>query len=461
MKKSLCIVSLSFAISGMVSAVEMSSDYGFAMLQNDGASRVIVTFRDKINRDKLSTKNSSAEVRRSLHANFAASSKEFRDFLSRMANTGKVNLVSELWAANAVIVDADNDLLGEMANVSDIAHLSLDRVIPLEKLPQNSGKEIMEEGYTYGLKTLGIDKIRASYGLSGKGVVVGILDSGIDAEHVDLAGKVKLWKDFAGDSSTPLDKVAHGTHCAGTIAGGDASGKQIGVAPGAQLIVGRIFGDTGSASLSGILQAMNWISDPDGDPNTNDAPRLISNSWGGRQGSMESEKSMWNLVQTWRSLNIVPVFAAGNDGPWPKTVGTPGGYPHSYAVGATDSRDQAARFSSRGPITWDGKDYIKPDISAPGVDIYSTVPGGKYRKMSGTSMACPHISGVIALMLEANPALTVQKVEELLNTTAIDLGEEGKDSVFGYGRADAFAVIQKIKDRHSEERKATFEQMFE
>jgi subtilisin family serine protease len=461
MKKSLCAIGISFAISSVVSALEISQDFGLAMSQDSGRSRVIITFRDKINREKLSSKGSAAEVQRSLQANFTASSKEFRSFLNRLQDSGRIQTVSELWAANAMVVDADNDLLEELSSVPDIAHLSLDRVIPLEELPENSGEEVLEEDYTYGLKMLGVDKIRKSYGLTGKGVVVGILDSGIDATHKDLAGKVKLWKDFAGNSETPTDGIAHGTHCAGTISGGNASGKQIGVAPGVKLIVGRIFGDTGSASLAGILEAMNWIADPDGNPNTNDAPRLISNSWGGRQGSMESEKSMWNLVQTWRSLNIVPVFAAGNSGPWPKTVGTPGGYPHSYAVGATDSRDQIARFSSRGPIAWDGKDYIKPDISAPGVDIYSTTPGGNYRKMSGTSMACPHMSGVIALMLEANPALTVVKVEELLNSTAKDLGEKGKDSVFGHGRADAFAVIQKIKDKKSVERKDMFDQMFE
>ena len=190
---------------------------------------------------------------------------------------------------------------------------------------------------------------------------------------------------------------------------------------------------------------MNWVTDPDGDAETNDAPQLVSNSWGGKQGSMESEKSMWNLVKTWRSLNIVPVFAAGNSGPWPKTVGTPGGYPHSYAVGATNGSDKAAYFSSRGPIKWEDVTYTKPDISAPGVGVLSAKPGGGYQKMSGTSMACPHVAGLVALMLQANPSLSVKQVEELLNSSAVDLGKDGLDNTYGHGRADIKTTIDTIK----------------
>ena len=142
---------------------------------------------------------------------------------------------------------------------------------------------------------------------------------------------------------------------------------------------------------------------------------------------------------------MVPVFAAGNSGPWPKTVGTPGGYPHSFAVGATNARDKATGFSSRGPITWDGVKHTKPDISAPGNAVLSAKPGGGYQKMSGTSMACPHVAGLAALVLEANPDYSVDQVEDLLESTSKDLGKDGKDNTYGHGRADIKAAIDQLK----------------
>jgi subtilisin family serine protease len=445
------------AVLGSVSAAAEISPGVQARLSLDTTSRVIITLKDKISRSRLDGKD-RAETQRMLKASFKAASRDLLTSLSSTRNSG-VKVVSKLWAANAIVADLDQDTLKEVVQNDAVEYVSEDRVIDLW-IPEK-GNDVERGKWTYGLKNLGVDKVRSAYGLTGKGVVVGILDSGIDGDHPDFKGKILKWKDFAGDASEPVDKVEHGTHCAGTIAGGDASGTQIGVAPDAKLIVGRIFGDTGSASLSGIIDAMNWIADPDGNPDTDDAPRLISNSWGGRKSSFENEKAMWNIVKTWRALNIVPVYAAGNSGPWAKTVGTPGGYPHSFAVAAVDKNDKAAYFSSRGPIEWNDKEYIKPDIAAPGVDIYSAKPGGGYQTMDGTSMACPHVSGLIALMLQANPNLTVDKIENLLTSTAIDLGDKGKDNTYGYGRADIMAVIDKIKSKNSAKQKETFESMFE
>ncbi|PCJ15087.1 MAG: hypothetical protein COB02_18380 [Candidatus Cloacimonadota bacterium] len=439
-----CSLSLIAGAAAHLGAAEISSDLQ-AKIANGGSSKVIITFKDKTNRGKLAFKGSTAEVRRTLNANYKASSAKVKSILS-FSKTGGGEVVSELPFANALVANVSNKTLKDLANNPDIAQITLDRVIMFEETPANSNEEVgSSKDWTYGLKVLGVDKVRAAYNLTGKGVRVGILDTGIDAEHPDLKGKVVAWKDWAGDSETPKDAHGHGTHCAGTIAGGDASGKNIGVAPEVELVIGRIFGDSGGATLSGILGAMNWITDPDSNADTDDAPRIVSNSWGGRQGSMQSEKAMWNIIKTWRSLNMVPVFAAGNSGPRAKTMGTPGGYPHSFAVAATDSKDKAAYFSSRGPITWEGVDYVKPDIAAPGVDIYSAKPGGGYQKMSGTSMACPHVSGLAALVLQANPALTVKQVEKALTAYAVDLGAEGKDSTFGEGRVDIKASIDAIK----------------
>lgn len=442
-------MSLLWGAALSLGAAEISNDVQ-AKLKNGERARVIVTFKDKTNRGKLKYKSSSQEVKRQLLANYKASSRGAKEIFGRLGKKADSQIIDEFWAANAMYADVSNSVLQELSQNDDVAQITLDRVIPFQEPPaveEDEGSEIMDdEHYTYGLKMLGVDQVMTAYNLSGTGVTVGVLDTGIDASHPDLQGKVVAWKDWSGDEAEePRDKHGHGTHCAGTIAGGKASGRQIGVAPNAKLVIGRIFGDKGNASLAGILGAMNWVTDPDGDPETNDAPRVVSNSWGGSQGSMEDEKAMWNLVQGWRSLNMVPVFAAGNSGPWPKTVGTPGGYPHSFAVGATNAKDKATGFSSRGPITWDGVKHIKPDISAPGNAILSAKPGGGYQKMSGTSMACPHVSGLVALVLEANPAYSVDQVEDLLESTAKDLGNNGKDNTYGHGRADIKAAIDQLK----------------
>ncbi|MBT3786430.1 S8 family serine peptidase, partial [bacterium] len=359
-------------------------------INTDGMSRVIISFRDRIRESRLRSLGSTREVKRTLMAQFQLSMEPFNRMLkSRRASSTRV--LEEYWAANAVLAEVDNKMLSTLAENEEIEDISLDEKVALPILPPNplddEAEPPEEKKWTYGLKMMKVDEVRSAYTLTGKGVTVGIIDSGIDAEHPDLKGKVVAWADIAEKKATPRDANGHGTHVAGTIAGGDASGTHIGVAPEAKLIVARIFGDSGTTLKSIILKAMNWITDPDGDPNTDDHPRIVSNSWGGTSMWYIIERPYWKIVQAWRALDMVPVFAAGNAGPKNKTMSSPGSFPHSYAVGAVDFSRDVADFSSRGPVSWSFKKYIKPDISAPGVNVQSTWPGGGYKQLSGTSMA--------------------------------------------------------------------------
>lgn len=362
------------------------------------------------------------------------------------ASRGRISKVKPLWTINALIVEGTGESLLDIAERPEVEQVLVSK--PRSLPPVIREAQSSEEGeYTYGLTTIGIDKVHAELQLTGESILVGHLDTGIDAEHPDLAGKVVDFWDFSGPtmpttSSAPVDGDGHGTHTAGTIAGGNASGTAIGVAPGAKLIVGRIFDDGGNATDAGVLAAMNWIADPDGDPATNDAPRLVSNSWGGPRGEPDYEAPYIAAVDTWIELGIFPCFAAGNEGPDATTVGTPGGYPQAFAVGATNKRDGIAYFSSRGPITWNDVSYVKPEVSAPGVNTYSSMPGGTYQGMSGTSMACPHMAGVITLMYQAKPDLTIEQITQILKDTAKDLGDEGADNDFGWGRVQAYEAIK-------------------
>jgi subtilisin family serine protease len=193
---------------------------------------------------------------------------------------------------------------------------------------------------------------------------------------------------------------------------------------------------------------MQWIADPDGKPETNDFPQLVSNSWGDDAAfdtKDPQEEPFCKVVNAWVKLGMIPVFAAGNAGPEGGSVGLPAGCPQAVAVGATDSSDRIASFSSRGPAKWKTGELVKPEVSAPGVGVKSARPGGGYQSMSGTSMSTPHISGVLALILQANPALTVDGAVKSMLAGVTDLGPAGKDNSYGWGRPDLLKSVDLLK----------------
>lgn len=289
--------------------------------------------------------------------------------------------------------------------------------------------------YTYGLQNIGIPELRQSYPhFTGKGVVVGIIDTGIDPDHPAFKGKQIVFKDFTkARKKDPYDDNGHGTHVAGTISGSGSS-PEFGIAPQVKLVIAKVFSASGSSTDSVLIEAMEWMLTQKVD--------IVSNSWGGYQDDTSLENSAYNrMVEAWVEKNMFPSFAAGNEGPSDGTVGVPGGLPIAYAVGAVDSSDMTARFSSRGPITWDGVSYNKPEICAPGVKVYSSVPGGGYDSFSGTSMATPHLSGVVVLMLQAKPSLTVEDIKMILTESSKDISAPLTEC--GSGRLDAVKAIEK------------------
>lgn len=303
--------------------------------------------------------------------------------------------------------------------------------------------------FTYGLIKLGIPDLRTQYPkLNGQGVRVGIVDSGIDANHPDLKGKILYYKDFVNpEIQKPTDELGHGTHVAGTIAGGNTSGRSIGVAPGVQMIIAKAFGGSGSSTRANLLLSLQWMIDPDGKPETDDGAHIVSNSWGfsGRFNIKDpQDEPFCALLNRMRALNISPVFAAGNEGPSEASLRVPGACPDSFTVGATDSSDRIARFSSKGPANWKTQSIQKPDVTAPGVDVISTKPLEGYQPMSGTSMATPHVAGVMALMKQARPDLSQKDLEMAVMKTSLDLGTKNYDMTFGHGRVEALKAIQSV-----------------
>ncbi|MEW6056804.1 MAG: S8 family serine peptidase [Bdellovibrionota bacterium] len=414
---------------------------------------VIVTFKGQVRVNRSQARRSNhASIQKAMIELNRKQSQKLRKFLNQQIDGDTQLSGFNVWLINGLVIRLPASLIESLAQFEEVSRVSFNQKIKLIK-PRVHGlvsRRALEAGdYTYGLKLLQIPGLREMASkVTGKGVRVGILDTGIEGSHPDLKDKVVAWGDFTREGSkTPVDGHGHGTHVAGTIAGGNASGTHIGVAPEASLVVGRIFDSGGSTTLDAILKAMQWMADPDGDASTKDFPVLVSNSWGGGFSSSSVdplENPMCKATQGWSKLGILPVFAAGNSGSRPGTVNLPAACPDAFAVGATDENDQIASFSSRGPAKWKTGTLIKPLVSAPGVKVVSSVPGGKYAAFSGTSMATPHVAGMAALMYQIAPNTDITAMGRLCSSTSKDLGDAGNDNDYGWGRIDALKAAKEL-----------------
>jgi len=289
----------------------------------------------------------------------------------------------------------------------------------LQKSPNVRYVELDGEIFAVG-QTLpwGVDRIDAevvwtNY-YTGQGVSVAIIDSGIDNDHPDLNVKdgvnfvsIPSWR--TPDPNKWDDDNGHGTHAAGIVAALDNDIGVVGVAPGVDLYALKVLGRTGSGNYSDVIAAIEWCM--------GNSIQVTNNSYGSSGDPGETVKAAFDKSA---ADGILHVAAAGNGG----SVIYPAAYPSVIAVSATDSSDNLASFSSIGE---------QVELAAPGVDIYSTYKGGGYTTMSGTSMACPHVAGVAALVIASGTS----DVRGKLQSTAYDLGTEGRDSQFGYGLVDA------------------------
>ena len=322
------------------------------------------------------------------------------------------------WAGNVIFIDnAPLSLVEEIANFPQVTRIRLPEVASLPFIPENSIE--VDGNNTINANEWGIEKIKASgvwaKGNRGQGIVVSSIDTGARYTHQALRSNWRSdygWFDPEKKSATPNDGNGHGTHVTGTIAGQNG----IGVAPGSSWVACR--GCTTSScpekTLTGCAQWVLCPTDTQGNNKKCDkAPHVVNNSWGGNQAGNTWYQS---YVDAWRKAGIIPVFANGNAGPRCATVGSPGDYKNVIGVGATDSGDKLASFSSKGP-TPDRR--IKPDVSAPGQAIRSSWNTGDtaYNSISGTSMATPHVTGAIALILSAKKGASYDTVYNLLRKT--------------------------------------------
>ncbi|MEE1809238.1 S8 family peptidase [Streptomyces sp. BE133] len=283
-------------------------------------------------------------------------------------------------------------------------------------------------------KQIGADLAWAA-GYDGKGTKVAVLDTGVDAEHPDLKGRVAASENFT-DSDTTDDRQGHGTHTISTVGGSGAAsdGKKKGVAPGADLLAGKVLNDSGSGAESWIIAGMQWAVDQKAD--------VVSMSLGSPTPTDCTDPMSVAAEELARSKKTLFVIAAGNSGPTLNTVSSPGCAPSVLTVGAVDRDDSTAQFSSRGPVI--GSHTLKPEIAAPGVAISAAAAGGRgvyaYRTMSGTSMATPHVAGAAAIVKQRHPEWTAQQIKAALVSSAkSDIPGDVRET--GGGRLDVKAAI--------------------
>ncbi|MGW8885165.1 S8 family serine peptidase [Streptomyces sp. NPDC055749] len=283
-------------------------------------------------------------------------------------------------------------------------------------------------------KQVGADLAWAA-GYDGKGTKVAVLDTGADAEHPDLKGRIAAAQNFT-DSTTTGDRRGHGTHVASTVGGSGAAsdGRNKGVAPGADLLVGKVLNDSGSGASSWIIAGMQWAVDNKAD--------VVSMSLGSAVPTDCTDPMSLAAEELGQSKDTLFVIAAGNAGPTLNTVSSPGCAPSVLTVGAVDRDDSTAQFSSRGPAIV--SHTLKPEIAAPGVAISAAAAGGRgpyaYRSMSGTSMATPHVSGAAAIVKQRHPDWTAQQIKAALVSSAkSDIPGDVRET--GGGRLDVKAAI--------------------
>jgi len=272
---------------------------------------------------------------------------------------------------------------------------------------------------SWGVKRIGAGIVHDAVN-KGAGVKVAIIDSGIDYTHPDLDGNYVSGYDFVNSDTDPMDDNGHGTHVAGTVAAEDNGTGVVGVAPEAELYALKVLGPGGSGLYSGVIAALQWAVD--------NGIQVTNNSYGSPGDPGTIVKAAFD--NAYAAAGIIHVCAAGNSGNRRGTgdnVIYPARYESCIAVAATDSSDKRASFSSTGPAV---------ELSAPGVSINSTLLGGGYGTKSGTSMACPHVAGTVALMITGGGYS-----RDILRSTADDLGTAEWDTQYGYGLVDADEAV--------------------
>ncbi|MCZ7583587.1 MAG: S8 family serine peptidase [Deltaproteobacteria bacterium] len=399
--------------------------------------KIYVTLRDAVDLGKLSRDADRRglgraqrhyEVLTALQEKAAETQSGLLALAGAAQSTREIKSHHAFWIANAIAFEAKAAFVDKLAARPDVLSIYLD--YPIE-LIEPVGEPVMNTAPSIAAIEAGITSSRApelwALGIDGTGALACDQDTGADGNHPAFASRwrgleggvtpAEAWFDPVAGQTFPTDSGYHGTHTLGTILGDDGGANQIGMAPGAKWIGAKTIDVPGGNIFSDAVGAFQWSADPDGNPGTmDDVPDVVNNSWGLHIGYYGSCRTDFNaFIDAAEAAGVVVVFAAGNEGPGATSLRSPGNRIASqfntFAVGSLLQGGTAiSSFSSRGPSDCDNA-TIKPEISAVGSDVRSSMPGNQYGNLSGTSMATPHVAGAVLLLRGAFPEATVEEAE--------------------------------------------------
>lgn len=369
------------------------------------------------------------------------------------------------WTSGSFLMRFKTDDLSQLYKSDDLVR-NVEGVYPNRRIavpPSITPKQVpapVEDNKVsgWGVRSIGALAVWGAFDARGKDVVVGLLDTGVDPDHPDLKGKIAAWAEFDAKgkqltNTKVRDTGQHGTHCAGIIVGGNASGRWIGVAPEARIAAALVLDGEKGGTDAQVLAGIDWAIEQEVD--------VINMSLGGLIWGPDVPSTYTSAILNALRVGIPVVTAIGNEGS--QTTGSPGNDFLAFAIGATDHRDRAAGFSGGRtqvirqspffPQEMLPLVFSKPDLSAPGVSVYSSIPGARWEYFNGTSMAAPHVAGAIALLLsgtnikgQVDAGERAFVLQDLLTGSAEELGEAGQDHRFGFGKIDVLRAFGFAKE---------------
>lgn len=460
--------------------------------KSDDTYRIIIIMNEQLDSQKLTrhAQNLSKTQQREyifneLRSTSERSQKEVLKDLQQGQKAALVDDIKSFWIINGISCSTTKEMVHAIAERPDVKYIMKDLEIHIADGEESEDIQLARDGNEWNVTKVNADDVW-ELGYTGSGIIVAVIDSGVNYNHTDIANN--MWDggseyphhgyDFVNNDNDPKDDHGHGTHCAGTVSSYGTNGRQCGIAKDAKIMALKVLEEDGSGFTSSCYSAIEFAVSHNAD--------VLSMSLGSRgTGGIWVERIVMENVL---SCGIIASVSAGNVGstysqglllyPIPYNVGAPGNCPSPWrhpdqtlaggraavvTVGNTMSSDDISLTSSIGPSTWAKGEYIgfyddycwaennpdsigliKPDISAPGNKIYSLThySDTDYTVKSGTSMAAPCVAGVMALMLSVNPTLTPLEIDSIIETTAVPCGgQTTKNNYYGAGRIDALAAI--------------------
>lgn len=416
----------------------------------------------EIERSRLDTRASRHEyVIRTAQQLAATTQADLIGRLEQWKSEGRVRSYKTFWVMNAIVVEAKPEVFELIVSRDDVGWIFENKKAELRVLEDARDGEVPAPPRDELPNNLVCINLQPAWdmNLRGQGRVVASLDSGVDGTHEALGPRWRghesgvfwweAWFDPFNGTTFPEDARSHGSRVMGVICGEKPDGTPIGVVPEAKWIAAAA---TVNWDISKIVQSYEWVADPDGNPGTiDDVPDVVNNSWG---YSTDCSNILWSYIDLVEAAGIVNVIAVDNQGPDPYTVNSPESRANSstvnWGVGNVDSHDPSYPLyfnSGRGPSPCDSLS-IKPNVTGPGTNVYSSDPlePGGYDTSTGTSLAAPHISGACAILRQIDPDITVNDIKLILMETALDKGPAGPDNGYGWGIIDVGAAVDSLRN---------------